>query len=72
MTPPRQRKTCDRPATLLAVLVERDNLRTLCTLRRRCQSRCSTQLVSVYRRLRNLLKPHPQALDELEQALAPP
>ncbi|MDP1650163.1 MAG: GSU2403 family nucleotidyltransferase fold protein [Rubrivivax sp.] len=64
-------KDLRQAATLLAVLVERDNLGLVATaaaLPKQVLDAARQRLPS----LRNLLKPHPQALDEVEQALAPP
>lgn len=64
-------KDLRQAATLLAVLVERDNLGLVATaaaVPREVLDAARQRLPS----LRSLLAPHPQALDEVEQALAGP
>ena len=64
-------KDLRQAATLLAVLVERDNLglvATAATVPMDVLDAARQRLPS----LRNLLAPHSQALDEVERALAPP
>ena len=61
-------KDLRQAATLIAVLVERDDMHCddCCRAAERCTPRGSSALPS----LCNLLAPHTQALDEKEQALA--
>lgn len=61
-------KDLRQAATLLAVLVERDNLELATTVRL-----VPREVLNAARRrlpaLRSLLEPHPQALDEVERVL---